>query len=69
MATKKDKQQLNVWIDPTIAEKPSNFHGKYKKLFPKQGGYAKAVEMIIEEGEKAATDICEKVLENLKEKK
>lgn len=69
MATKKDKAQFNVWIDPVIAEKPLDFHKKYSKLFPKQGGYSKAVEMIIEEGEKAATEICEQALDNLKDKK
>lgn len=68
MATKKEKEQFSAWINPDIAAMPGDFYTKYKKLFPKQGGLSKAVEMVIEEGVKSSEEICEKALENLNKK-
>jgi hypothetical protein len=69
MATQKNKEQFNVWIDPKIAQQPLDIYGDFKGMFPRQGGYAKVCEAVIESGSKVVREICEKKLTETKNNK
>jgi hypothetical protein len=70
MATQKNKKQFNVWIDPEIAQQPIDLYNDLntKGMLPRQGGYSKLCEMVVESGSKVVREVFEKKITETEKK-